>query len=198
MPLCQEEAFDLAFVIDGSTSVGRRDFNQTLQFVASFVSAFNISANATRVGLVQYASETQLEFDFLRWFDKASIVDDILDTVYLRGSTVTGAALKFASNNLLVPSAGWRENAVPAVVVVVTDGQSSETQEVLLHGIGKIKAKADDVLAFGVGSEIGLDELELIASSPNNVFQVENFVNLSDQEFLAALFQLVSFRPCAE
>lgn len=72
---------DLVFLIDGSGSICDRDRNVTydeegtvitcnhwylvLEFVKNFVNDLDIGFNETRVGLVQFGSTAQVEFDLL-------------------------------------------------------------------------------------------------------------------------------------
>ena len=44
---------DLIFLVDGSTSVGRRDFETTKEWIISFVKEFEIGEYNTKIGVVK-------------------------------------------------------------------------------------------------------------------------------------------------
>ena len=50
--------------MDGSGSVGSRDFETAKQFVLQLASDFTIGIDATRVAVIQYSRSPRVEFDF--------------------------------------------------------------------------------------------------------------------------------------
>lgn len=65
---------DLVILIDGSRSVGRRNFRKVIDFVKSFVSFFPLSARETRVGVMVFSSRSRLEFGFNRYGSRTQVV----------------------------------------------------------------------------------------------------------------------------
>lgn len=51
---------DLVFIVDASGSIGRENFTRMLDFVKDVIQDFKISPNATRVGLVLFASQARV------------------------------------------------------------------------------------------------------------------------------------------
>ena len=51
----QAPLLDIMLLIDGSGSVGRRDFVRVKNWVIAISSHFNIADNSTRIGVVQYS-----------------------------------------------------------------------------------------------------------------------------------------------
>ncbi|GFR96147.1 collagen alpha-5(VI) chain [Elysia marginata] len=93
-------------------------------------------------------------------------------------NTHTELGLKFIRDNAFLKSHGDRDR-VANILIVVTDGQSTEP------ALTKVEAEAIhkeniNIFAIGVGSGVDRSELELIASSPNNVFTVSNFQALDN------------------
>lgn len=51
---------DVVFLLDASSSVGKRSFLSELKFVRKFLSDFNVSYNYTRVSLVTFSSQGKI------------------------------------------------------------------------------------------------------------------------------------------
>lgn len=113
-------ANDIAFVIDGSSSVGTGNFRTVLQFVANITREFEISDTDTRVGAVQYTYEQRLEFSFSQHGNKAELLNAIKRINYWSGGTSTGAAISYASEQLFSKSKPNKRK----IMIVITDGRS--------------------------------------------------------------------------
>lgn len=67
--LCSSEckdgkAIDLAFILDGSGSIGQTTFESQKAFVNMIIDRLSIGWNSTRVATVQFSDEPVLEFGF--------------------------------------------------------------------------------------------------------------------------------------
>ncbi|KAJ0066755.1 hypothetical protein NL108_002313, partial [Boleophthalmus pectinirostris] len=113
-------ANDIAFVIDGSSSVGTGNFRTVLQFVANVTREFEISDTDTRVGAVQYTYEQRLEFAFGQYNNKAELLNAIKRINYWSGGTSTGAAITYAAEQLFSKSKPNKRK----IMIVITDGRS--------------------------------------------------------------------------
>lgn len=81
---------DLVFLVDGSWSVGRNNFKYILDFIAALVSAFDIGEEKTRVGVVQYSSDTRTEFNLNQYYQQEDLLAAIKRIPYKGGNTMTG------------------------------------------------------------------------------------------------------------
>lgn len=81
---------DLVFLVDGSWSVGRANFRKIREFIYSLVSAFEIGDDKTKVGIVQYSSDTRTEFDLNQYSRKEDLLSAITNLPYKGGNTMTG------------------------------------------------------------------------------------------------------------
>lgn len=113
-------ANDIAFIIDGSSSVGTGNFRTVLQFVANITQEFEISGTDTRVGAVQYTYEQRLEFSFSEHSNKADLLNAIKRIDYWSGGTSTGAAISYAAEQLFSKSKPNKRK----IMIVITDGRS--------------------------------------------------------------------------
>lgn len=94
IPGCSISAIaDLVFLVDGSWSVGRNNFKYILDFIVTLVSAFDIGEDKTRVGIVQYSTDTRTEFNLNQYFNQRDLTEAIKRIPYKGGNTMTGMYL---------------------------------------------------------------------------------------------------------
>ncbi|XP_060720357.1 vitrin isoform X2 [Tachysurus vachellii] len=165
-------ANDIAFIIDGSSSVGTGNFRTVLQFVANVTREFEISDTDTRIGAVQYTYEQRLEFAFGQHNTKADVLNAIRHINYWSGGTSTGAAITYAAEKLFSKSKPNKRK----IMIVITDGRSYDDVRgpaLAVHRSG--------VIAYSIGiAWAAQDELEYIATDPDkdHSFFVDEFDNL--------------------
>ncbi|XP_075875057.1 vitrin isoform X14 [Nelusetta ayraudi] len=165
-------ANDIAFVIDGSSSVGTGNFRTVLQFVANVTREFEISDTDTRVGAVQYTYEQRLEFAFGQHNNKAELLNAIKRINYWSGGTSTGAAITYAAEQLFSKSKPNKRK----IMIVITDGRSYDDVRV-----PALAVQSQGVIAYSIGiAWAAQDELEYIATDPDkeHSFFVDEFDNL--------------------
>ncbi|XP_068581076.1 vitrin isoform X3 [Cebidichthys violaceus] len=165
-------AADIAFVIDGSSSVGTGNFRTVLQFVANITREFEISDTDTRVGAVQYTYEQRLELGFGQYNNKAELLNAIKRINYWSGGTSTGAAITYAAEQLFSKSKPNKRK----IMIVITDGRSYDDVRVPALAVHR-----QGVIAYSIGiAWAAQDELEYIATDPDkeHSFFVDEFDNL--------------------
>uniref|UniRef100_A0A8C6SXY6 Cochlin n=1 Tax=Neogobius melanostomus TaxID=47308 RepID=A0A8C6SXY6_9GOBI len=165
-------ANDIAFVIDGSSSVGTGNFRTVLQFVANVTREFEISDTDTRVGAVQYTYEQRLEFAFGQYNNKAELLNAIKRINYWSGGTSTGAAITYAAEQLFSKSKPNKRK----IMIVITDGRSYDDVRAPALAVHR-----QGVIAYSIGiAWAAQDELEYIATDPDkeHSYFVDEFDNL--------------------
>ncbi|XP_062851497.1 collagen alpha-4(VI) chain [Trichomycterus rosablanca] len=173
--VCTQEAMaDILFLVDGSASIGLKNFQQIREFLASLVSTFDIGPNKVRVGMVQFSDTPRTEFFLNTYEEKQEILDYIKKLPYKTGGTNTGLGLQFLLNNHFVEQAGSRANQrVPQIAIVITDGNSQDEVEPYAQ---ELRQKGIRLYAIGIKDA---DEtlLRKIASQPYNhhVYSVSDF-----------------------
>lgn len=174
-PACSEASpADIVFLVDSSTSIGLQNFQKVKHFLHSVVSGLDVRSDQVQVGLVQYSDNIYPAFPLKQSSLKSAVLDRIRNLPYSMGGTSTGSALEFIRANSLTEMSGSRaKDGVPQIVVLVTDGESSdEVQDVA------DQLKRDGVFVFVVGINIqDVQELQKIASEPFEefLFTTENF-----------------------
>ncbi|XP_014014772.1 integrin alpha-X [Salmo salar] len=167
---------DIAFLLDGSGSVGRSDFEKMKTFVKDLIKEF--LERDTKFAVAQYSGYCTIHFD-LNTFNVMYWDNQVSSIKQQGGGTYTAAAIQKVVQDVFSTSRGSRPKA-KKILIVITDGQSNDSG---MLGDAASKADAKNIIRFaiGVGQAFSLPyakrELETIASSPskNYVFQVDNF-----------------------
>lgn len=90
LPECSFSAVtDLVFLVDGSWSAGR-DFKYIRNFISAMAGAFEIGEDKTRVGVVQYHTDTRTEFNLNQHMKRGELLRAINTLPYMGGNTMTG------------------------------------------------------------------------------------------------------------
>ncbi|XP_016095940.1 collagen alpha-1(XXVIII) chain-like, partial [Sinocyclocheilus grahami] len=180
---CKERPMELVFVIDSSESVGPENFEIIKDFVATLVDRLTVGRNATRVGLVLYSLEVQLEFNLARYMTKQDVKQAIRRVHYMGEGTYTGSAIRKATQEAFYSA----RTGVRKVTIVITDGQTDKREPVKLE-IAVREAHAANIEMYALGivnisdptQEEFLQELNLIASDPDSehMFYIDHFNTL--------------------
>ncbi|XP_060703131.1 cartilage matrix protein [Hemiscyllium ocellatum] len=162
--LCRSKPTDLVFIIDSSRSVRPSEFEQVKVFVSQVIESLDIGPNATRVGVVNYASTVKNEFALNAHRNKAGVLRAVSQIQPLSSGTMTGLAIQFATNIAFSESNGARVKADAAskVAIIVTDGRP---QDRVREAATRAKQSGIEIFAIGVG-RAEMSSLREIASEP--------------------------------
>ncbi|XP_060937286.1 collagen alpha-6(VI) chain [Limanda limanda] len=160
---------DIVFLVDGSSSISRTQFQDGQQFLRSVVEGLDIGPDKVRVGLAQYSDEPHSEFLLKDHVDKQSLLTAIDTYPYRGGNTYTGKAIDFLRETYFTEEAG-RPNGqrVPRIAVIITDGDSTDEVK---DQAKKLRNEGVIVFAIGVG-QANIEELGFIASKPLDRFRL--------------------------
>ncbi|XP_032810633.1 collagen alpha-1(XIV) chain [Petromyzon marinus] len=195
-------AADLVFVVDGSWSVGRVNFEKVKGFMASLVQALVRAASSSsssssseeeeesseeadsdsggsgvRVGIVQYSTDARTEFLPNEHTDADKLIEAIRRLPYKGGSTNTGDALQFAQRVMFAEGAGTRDG-IPKIAFVITDGKS---QDAVAAPAQQLRSAGIEIFTLGI-KEADVSELQEMASAPleRHLFNVASFDDVKD------------------
>ena len=177
--VCQTSV-DLVFLLDGSGSVGKSNFEKVRVFVKKVVDFFNIGETGTHVAVVTYESSTHLEFKLDKFVTKSDLRKAIDRVDYNGLLTYTGEALEFVKKYVFTESAGMRADiGIPKVLVLLTDGHSNGRE--VFNPANELRNAGVSIFSIGVGSSVSEKELKDIASDPDDdyVFRLSTFNELS-------------------
>ncbi|XP_077586711.1 uncharacterized protein LOC144205944 isoform X4 [Stigmatopora nigra] len=172
---CRNRPIDLVFIVDSSRSVRPAEFEKAKEFLIDMVDTLEIGSDATRVGLVNYASTVKIEFLLNTYFDKRALKEALARVQPLASGTMTGVAIRAAVDKAFVPEAGARPASmnIAKVAIVVTDGRPQDQVEEV-----SAAARAAGIEIYAVGVDrADLMSLRLMASRPleDHVFYVETY-----------------------
>lgn len=172
---CKNRPIDLVFIIDSSRSVRPAEFEKAKEFLQEMVESLEVGSDATRVGLVNYASTVKIEFLLKTHFQKSALKQALARVEPLASGTMTGMAIKTAMEKAFTAEAGARANTmnIAKVAIIVTDGRPQDKVEEV-----SAAARSAGIEIYAVGVDrADMDSLRLMASQPHDdhVFYVETY-----------------------
>uniref|UniRef100_A0A8D1MQX9 Vitrin n=1 Tax=Sus scrofa TaxID=9823 RepID=A0A8D1MQX9_PIG len=119
---------DLSFLIDGSSSIGKRRFRIQKQFLADVAQALDIGPAGPLMGVVQYGDNPATQFNLKTHMNSRDLKTAIEKITQRGGLSNVGRAISFVTKNFFSKSNGNRGGA-PNVAVVMVDGWPTDKVE---------------------------------------------------------------------
>ncbi|XP_074544283.1 integrin alpha-L [Halichoeres trimaculatus] len=171
---CTKKTVNLVFLFDGSASMTGNEFNENKVFITDIMNTLN--STSIKFAAVQFSSNYRKVFDFND--DRDSALDKLNKEAHMRDLTNTHKALKFVLEELFENPASGASPDATRVVVVITDGDPSDSDK---QNIIK-RYDEKNIIRFVIGvKKAVLDKFRDIASEPKdkNVFQIEDYNGLT-------------------
>ena len=156
--------FDLAFLVDGSSSVGQQNFIQFLSLVKGTYHAFPVSEEEIRIALIVVSNAGKVIFNFDKDTEMAEIDKNVDFATFSGGNRNIGSAISVVLRDVLATSG--RRGMIPQILVSILTGKSNDDVKKITQELHQTKVKS---IAVGVGSVINQDDLILIAGDGRNV-----------------------------
>ncbi|XP_077446094.1 cartilage matrix protein isoform X1 [Stigmatopora argus] len=173
--LCKTRPTDLVFIVDSSRSVRPSEFEQVKVFLAKVIEGLDVGPNATRVGVVNYASRVKNEVSLKTHRTKAALVKAVTKVEPLSTGTMTGLAIQFALNVAFSENEGARAKSpdISKVAIIVTDGRPQDNVKEVAQ---RARDAGIEIFAIGVG-RVDMSTLKQMASEPldEHVDYVESY-----------------------
>ncbi|XP_062846674.1 cartilage matrix protein [Trichomycterus rosablanca] len=162
--LCKTKPTDLVFIIDSSRSVRPSEFEQVKVFLNKVIDGLDVGPDATRVGVVNYASKVKNEVSLKSYKAKAALVKAVSKIEPLSTGTMTGLAIQFALNVAFSEAEGARTKSpdISKVAIIVTDGRPQDNVREIA---AKARESGIEIFAIGVG-RVDMNTLKQMASQP--------------------------------
>lgn len=163
---------DLAFVLDGSDSLTRAQFENIKKFVSNTLDRYTISSEETQVAIIEYSDTPSLLIS-LNEYNNRNALQEALENIRPSGgrSTATNDALKLAADQIFSPQRGSRPG-VPKVLILVTDDRSIDSES-LRDTTEPLRKKGVPVYVVTIGSRSDDKEVEDLTPSSGHVVSVD-------------------------
>ena len=190
--MCRSKV-DIGFIIDGSGSVGVQNWKRELQFITQMTRFFNLGPGTARAAVVTFSDPryTKLQIKLSNFKDPVAFWAAVNKLDYYGYRTRIDIALDIAYKDMFSKENGARRG-VPKLLFLVTDGKQNPKYDSgrkirLKEHVSPLHDSGVTVVAIGVGSKVGKDELEEIAGPTENIYNVKDFKQLSSPEFASKL-----------
>lgn len=173
---CTKKTVDLVFLFDGSRSMSEGEFNKNKEFIKDIMNSLKNSS--IKFAAVQFSTEYRKVFDFNDYEAGRDSVK-LHEESQLRSLTNTHKALAFVLDEILENSKAGASSDATKVVVLITDGDPSDSDR---SGIIK-KYDEKNIIRFVIGvKDAKLEKFRAIASEPKdkNAFKIENYDRLKE------------------
>lgn len=165
---------DLGFIVDSSESITDDDFIKEKNAIKAISDEFVISPQSTRVGVVVYSSQPQINIDFDQYKSNSAFNRAVNTLPHMQSHTRLDMALRYAASKLY----NKRRPANPAIAIVMTDGKQTPGAEPLSSAVQPLRDLGVRIFAVGVGPRVSEKELREIVNSYDDVFTVDSFSQL--------------------
>lgn len=145
-------------------------------FMKSIVTKSAIGENQVHIGVMQYSSDTKIEFDLTEIYSKEVMLEAIDNMKHMKQYTETGKAITEVSQYFYEVNGG-RPN-VGQRLIIITDGQSQDAVR------GPAEALRDkNVVIYAIGvDQADTTQLRELSGSADMVFYVGKFDSLKQLE----------------
>ena len=169
--ICREYPIDIAFLIDGSDSIDREDFDRIKQWTLLTVDAFEPSLRKQHLFLsvVQFSDRSEIEVQQMISSGSDEVRSLVENIEQMRSGTKTYSGLEFVNRNVYPR---MRSNSYK-ILITMTDGDASEDRNVA--AINQAESYYNMRVAVGVGQKVDEEELKDFSSNDRFVFKIENF-----------------------
>ncbi|XP_078098464.1 collagen alpha-6(VI) chain-like [Mustelus asterias] len=170
---------DIYFLIDGSGSMTLGDFTDMKSFILDIISVFRIGKDKVRVGVAQYGSTTQKEFDIAKYTTNDDI-EAAINRIKMIGGRVSQAAQAITHmKEIFLEADKTRLERVRRFLIIITDGKS---QDDVSMSAAELRQRGIEIYAVGVGKADQV-QLQQMAGTIERVFHTENFDALSEIKY---------------
>ncbi|KAM9601186.1 vitrin isoform 7-T7 [Trichechus inunguis] len=174
---------DLSFVIDGSSSIGKRRFRIQKQFLVDIAQALDIGPAGPLMGVVQYGDNPATQFNLKTHMNSRDVKAAIEKMTPRGGLSNVGRALSFVTKNFFSKASGNRGGA-PNVAVVMVDGWPTDKVEEASR-----LARESGINIFFITIESAIEKEKQYVTEPNfankAVCRTNGFYSLNVQSWFS-------------
>ena len=193
---CDIGEIDLVFLLDSSFSIRREGLWPALRdFTVQISSMLNIGLEQSLVGLIRFTRRAEIIFNLQEHTSNDTLIPALQSVPQGRGTTRTHTALRLLRQSATDGRMGLREGYTH-IAIIVTDGRSIERDATIIQANLLHEENIYEVYAVGIGADIRIEELNAIASSPSQVFFMNEFAATAMQQVGQKITQELCSRQC--
>ena len=117
---------DLAFIVDSSGSISRRNWVRMKAFIKAITSQFDIGPDTGHVAIISYSTRAKIELKFNKLRGSELTTDNVNAYVdkmsHQRGFTYIDRALRLAERQVFTVAAGMRPNVAKVIWKIISNG----------------------------------------------------------------------------
>ena len=166
----------MAFIIDSSGSIGKRNYLKEKAFVKAVAKSFGIEAGQSQGAMVLYSNSASVKARFGEYSTLEEFKTAVDQLPYERGQTRIDKALALAASDIF-PDA---RPGVAKIALLITDGRQSAASDAkdLKEASEPLRQAGVRVMALGIGSGVDRDELRLITENDDDVVLANDFEDM--------------------
>ncbi|KAL5006141.1 hypothetical protein ScPMuIL_017299 [Solemya velum] len=167
---------DIVFVLDASGSISQSKWDESIRFVKSVITDFDIGVDYTEVAVIKFNDDARVVFPLNQYTTKSTLMAAVDAIKKSSGGTYASKALE------LLNKQGFANDrpGAPNIAIVVTDGKY-RYPILAAYRAEDLKNNNIRVFAVGVGDAVDTTELEAIATDPSDhVFTTRNTTALKN------------------
>uniref|UniRef100_A0A8C3IDB2 VWFA domain-containing protein n=1 Tax=Chrysemys picta bellii TaxID=8478 RepID=A0A8C3IDB2_CHRPI len=172
------ERLDVVFVIDGSGSISREEYQTMQDFMIDLVKKSDVAPDRVQFGAVKYSKEPETFFYLNQYPTKSKIVEAIQNDSTIGYSTYTAKAVGYSEALFAQEHGGRKSKGVPQILIVITDGDSRDAEQ-LNDTAKRLRDKGIIIYAVGIKGAKP-DELLAMAGSEDKYYYVDTFEGLKN------------------
>ncbi|GAA6106326.1 collagen alpha-5(VI) chain-like isoform X1 [Tachysurus ichikawai] len=180
----EDAGIEIAFVLDGSSSIDPEDFESVKDFISNMMKNVWTICFSCKFAVVQFGRDIRTELSLKENNDHLSALDKVKNIKQITALTRTASALYHVLTDVFVPESGSKENA-KKMIILLSDGQMSGDTRNLTEVLNMPQMEGVVRYAIGLGSEVlnkaqALREMIEIAGSEEKFFKVSSYSALKD------------------
>ena len=166
----------MAFIIDSSGSIGRRNYRKEKEFVKAVAKSFGIGAGQSQGAIVLYSNSASVKARFGKHSSLEEFQRAVDQLPHERGQTRIDKALALAGSDIF-PEA---RPGVAKIALLITDGRQTVADDAkdLKEASEPLRQAGVRVIALGIGSGVDGAELRSITESDDDVVLADGFDDL--------------------
>ena len=170
---------DIGFIVDASDDV-RSAFTKQLSLIKGAISPFQLASNGTHAGVILAGNKAQIAVKLNEFEDSPRFMSAINQLIPSGGRMRIQQALSMALREFFSDVNGARKN-VPHVLVILTSAKRIGDVDVdsLSRSAESLHAAGIRIILLAVGAGTTTDHFNRIALTPENIFHLEKFGELT-------------------